>query len=89
MMADQEKDTLARALEPFARMLSAWALRSETPVITGRMIVAVAVTVEMGNEKARILYRTMLRYHQLCHHGIRKKGISGTDPPTITRPIRI
>ena len=73
MMADQEKDTLARALEPFARMLSVWAPRREMPVITGRMIVAVAVTVEMGNEKARILYRIMLRYHQLCQHGIREK----------------
>ena len=88
-MADQEKDTLARALEPFARMLSVWALRRETPVITGRMIVAVAVTVEMGNENARILYRIILRYHQPCHHGINKKRISGTDPPTITRPTRI
>ena len=64
MMADHEKDILARALEPFARRLRLWALRRVTPVITGRMIVAVAVTVEMGNEKARILYRTML---QRCH----------------------
>ena len=30
-------------------------------MITGRMIVAVAVTVEIGKEKARILYRTMLQ----------------------------
>ncbi len=60
-MVDQEKDVLERALEPLARMLSFWAPRSETPVITGRMIVAVAVTVEMGSEKARILYRTMLQ----------------------------
>ena len=74
-MADQEKDTLARALEPFARMLSVWALRRATPVTTGRMIVAVAVTVEMGNEKARILYRTTLRYHQPCHYGMRIYGI--------------
>ena len=64
MMADHEKDILARALEPFARRLRLWALRRDTPVITGRMIVAVAVTVEMGKEKARILYRTML---QRCH----------------------
>ena len=68
-MADQEKDTLARALEPFARMLRVWALRRETPVMTGRMIVAVAVTVEMGNEKARIRYRTTLRYRQPCQMG--------------------
>ena len=67
MMADQEKDILARALEPFARMLSVWALRRETPVITGRMIVAVAVTVEMGSENAWILYRMMLQYHQPCY----------------------
>lgn len=61
MMADQEKDSLARALEPLARMLSFWAPRRETPVITGRMIVAVAVMAEMGREKARIRYRAMLR----------------------------
>ena len=74
-MADQEKDTLARALEPFARMLRVWALRRETPVMTGRMIVAVAVTVEMGNEKARIRYRTTLRCCQPCHYGMKKNGI--------------
>lgn len=62
-MADQENDILARAFEPLARRLNVWALRRETPVITGRIIVAVAVTVEMGSEKARILYRTTLRYH--------------------------
>ena len=61
IMVDQEKAVLDRALEPLARLLSFWALRSETPVITGRMIVAVAVTVEMGSEKARILYRAMLQ----------------------------
>ena len=55
MMADQENDDLARAPEPLARMLNTWAPRRETPVITGRMIVAVAVTAEMGSEKARIL----------------------------------
>ena len=89
-MADQEKDALARALEPFARMLSAWALRRETPVMTGRMMVAVAVTVEMGNEKARIRYRTTLRYHQpFVTMGWEKKWVSGTDPPTIARPTRI
>lgn len=63
-MADQENDSLARAFEPLARRLNVWALRREAPVITGRIIVAVAVTVEMGSEKARILYRTMLQYHQ-------------------------
>ena len=88
-MADQEKDTLACALESFARMLRAWALRRETPVTMGRMMVAVAVSVEMGNEKAWILYRTMLRYHQPCNYGVEKKKISGTNPPTITRPTRI
>ena len=64
MMADQEKDIFARAFEPLARWLNVWALRRETPVITGRMIVAVAVTVEIGSEKARILYKAMLRYRQ-------------------------
>ena len=74
-MADQEKDALARALEPFARMLSAWALRRLTPVMTGRMMVAVAVTVEMGNEKARIRYRTTLRCHQPLSLWDKKLGV--------------
>ena len=61
MMADQEKDVLARALRLLALILNFWPPRRETPVITGRMIVAVAVTVEMGSAKARILYMTMLQ----------------------------
>ena len=63
-MADHENEVLARSLEPLAWMLNLWAPRSETPVSTGRMIVAVAVTVEMGSEKARILYRMMLQRNQ-------------------------
>lgn len=60
-MADHEKDILARALEPFARMLNRWAPRRKTPLITGNIIVAVAVTTEIGSEYARILYRMMLQ----------------------------
>lgn len=60
MIADQEKEILARPFESFARMLNRWAPRRETPVITGKMIVAVAVTVEIGSENARTLYRMML-----------------------------
>lgn len=60
-MADHEKEILARALEPSARMLNRWAPRREAPVMTGRIIVATAVTVEIGSENARILYNTMLQ----------------------------
>ena len=70
IMADQEKDVLARALEPLAWMLNLWAPRRETPVITGRIIVAVAVTVEMGSEKARILYRMMLQSISLVQYDV-------------------
>ena len=59
-MADQEKDVLARAVEALARTLIVWAPRRETPVITGRMMVAVAVTVEIGRAKARIRYNAIL-----------------------------
>ena len=82
MMADHEKDVLARALEPFALTLNVWALRSETPVMTGRMMVAVAVTVEMGSAKARILYRTILRCHKPCvYGGTIERSVFWTDEP--------
>ena len=51
-----------------------------TPVITGRMIVAVAVTVEMGSEYARILYSTMLR-KTINTRTERKNGIRKDDGP--------
>ena len=36
-------------------------------MITGRMIVAVAVTVEIGSENARIQYRTTLQRRLSLH----------------------
>ena len=86
VMADHEKDILARALEPLAWMLNLWAPRNETPVTTGRMIVAVAVTVEMGSEKARILYRTTLQRNQPQTKSFWE--IIKTDPPIITSPTK-
>lgn len=39
-------------------------------MITGRIIVAVAVTVEIGSENARILYRTTLQRRRLSLHDV-------------------
>ena len=53
--------------------------------MTGRMIVAVAVTVEMGRENARILYTTMLQTFSVSHLGQTQQGIR-TNPPVTTSP---
>ena len=62
-MLVQEMEGLASARDPLEPEASLWAPRRLTPVITGSMIVAVAVTVEMGIAKALILYMAMLEHN--------------------------
>ena len=56
-IADQEKNG---CLAPWEERVAGRALRRAIPVIAGRMMVAVAVTVEIGKENARILNKATL-----------------------------
>lgn len=55
------------------------------PVTTGRTIVAVAVTVEMGSAKARTLYSPMLYQ---CQHPAPQYTRLPTHPEVMMSPVR-
>lgn len=55
-----------------------------TPVSTGRRMLAVAMTLETGSDKLRILYKVMLD----CCECIAMIIIMTTYPEVMTRPIK-